>query len=55
MEQNREAKNSNIYNQLIFNKGGKNIQWRNDSSSTSGTGRTGQLYFKDENKSTLMV
>ena len=32
VEQNREPRNKpTIYNQLIFNKEGKNIQWRKDS------------------------
>lgn len=32
--------------QSIYNKGGKNIQWRKDSSVSlaSGVGKTGQLY-----------
>ena len=32
MEQNREPKNKSVhYGQFIYNKGGKNIQWRKDS------------------------
>ena len=32
MEWNRESKNKPMYyGQLIYNKGGKNIQWREDS------------------------
>ena len=32
MDQNTEARNRSIhYGQLIFDKGGKNIQWRGDS------------------------
>ena len=35
--------NPSTYGQLIYDKGGKNIQWRIDSS-ISGTRKTGQLY-----------
>ena len=32
MEQNRKLRNKPVhYGQLIYNKGGKNIQWRKDS------------------------
>ena len=31
MEQNRESRNKPTHGQLIFDKGGKNIQWRKDS------------------------
>ena len=33
--------NPHIYHQLIFNKGGKNIQWGKDSAA-SGVGKVGQ-------------
>ena len=31
MEQNTEPRNKPTYSQVIYNKGGKNIQWRKDS------------------------
>ena len=36
--------NPYIYNQLIYKKGGKNIQWRKTVSSTSGAGKSRYLY-----------
>ena len=33
--------------QLIYNKGGKNIQWKKTVSSISGAGKTGQLHVKE--------
>ena len=32
------------YGSLIFDKGGKNIQWRVTASSSSGVGKAGQLH-----------
>ena len=37
------------YGHLIFDKGGKNIQWRKDSLFNSGAGKTGQLSVKELN------
>ena len=39
--------NPHPYSHLIFDKGGKNIQWRTDSPSISGAGRTVQLHAKE--------
>ena len=35
------------YGQLIYDKGGKDIQWRKDSLFNSGAGKTGQLHVKE--------
>ena len=43
--------NPYTYGYLIFDKGGKNIQWGIDNvaktSSTNGAGKTGQLHVKE--------
>ena len=39
--------NPHTYGHLIFNKGGKNIQWRKTISLTSGTGKTSQPLVKE--------
>ena len=39
--------NPRTYGHLIFNKGGKDIQWKKTTSLTSGTGKTGQPLVKE--------
>ena len=42
--------NPRTYSHLIFNKGGKDIQWKKDNPLTSGTGKTGQPLVKEWNE-----
>ena len=44
---NPEKTNPHTYGQLIFDKGGKNIQWRKDSLFNNGAGKTEQLHVKE--------
>ena len=39
--------NQPTYGHLIFDKGGKNIQWSKDNLLTSGAGKTGQPLVKE--------
>ena len=39
--------NPHTYGPLIFDRGGKNIQWRKTISLTSGAGKTGQPFVKE--------
>ena len=39
--------NPDIYSQLIFDKGGKNIKWGKDSLFSRCAGKTGQLHIKE--------
>jgi len=36
--------NPDTYDQLIFDKGGKNIKWEKDSFFINGAGKTGQQH-----------
>ena len=39
--------NPHTYGHLIFDKGGKNIQWRKDNLFNNGAGKTGQPLVKE--------
>ena len=39
--------NPGTYGQLIYDKGGKDIQWRKLVSPISSAGKTGQLHAKE--------
>ena len=39
--------NPQTYGHLIFDKGGKDIQWKKDNHFTSGAGKTGQPFVKE--------
>ena len=48
MDQNRGPRNNpHTYGQLIYNKGGKNIQWGKYSVFSTGAGCTGELHVKE--------
>ena len=42
--------NQHLYGQIIFDKGGKNIQWGKVVYSTSGVGKIGQICAKSETR-----
>ena len=46
MEQKREPRSPQLYDQLIFNKAGKNTQWEK-ASATNSAGNTGQQHAEE--------
>ena len=47
MEQNRRPRNTLLtYGQLIYNIGGKKIQWKKENTFKSCAGKTGHLHVK---------
>ena len=44
-----QTKNPHTYFQLIYDKEGKNIQWRKLKIFNCGAVKTGQLYGKEKN------
>ena len=46
-EHDRKPRNPCTYGYLIFDKGGKTIQWDKEASSINGAGKTGQLHEKE--------
>ena len=54
MEQDKSQEiNPHTYSLLIFDIGGKNIQWRKTATSISGVEETGQLNAKECNENTF--
>ena len=48
MKQDRKSRdNPCTYGHLIFDKGGKYTQWRKDTSSINGAGKTEQFHVKE--------